>query len=464
VTWYPRRDAWGMSAGYEKDPQQRGFNRAVDAGCLYCHAGRVETVGGERLKVLEMAIGCERCHGPGELHVKERRAKVPVRPGHDDSIVDLRRLSRERQEDVCAQCHLSTAADVAVRGRGKADFRPGMQASDFFVSYRIDRQDLPITVSGQVEQMRLSRCYVESKTMTCVTCHDPHPRAQKADKVARYRGVCLACHESKPCKEPREARLAKEPRDYCVTCHMPRGPTDIPHFSFTHHRVGKHAGKPSNRLAESDQLVPVGDVSHLPEHERRRLLGLANDVFAVKLAGGLDDETRDDPAHRALARTFRRRARALLEEVRSGGLRDADVEDFLSRSHWRRDPERCIEHAELALKSRPISPATRRSALYHLATSHFDQGRHERAFPHLEELVKIERNEITLMLLAICHQKKGDLDQAVRLIKRAIVAAPDRADLHEYLASVYRDQGKAEDARRHEKRARLLRRKVPQPG
>ena len=52
------------------------------------------------------------------------------------------------------------------------------------------------------------------------------------------------------------------------------------------------------------------------------------------------------------------------------------------------------------------------------------------AFPYLEELVKLERSEISLMLLAICHQKKGNLPETVRLINEAILAAPDRADLH----------------------------------
>ena len=51
--------------------------------------------------------------------------------------------------------------------------------------------------------------------------------------------------------------------------------------------------------------------------------------------------------------------------------------------------------------------------------------------------MKLERNEISLMLLGICHQKKGDLDEAVRLIHEAIRTSPDRADLHEYLAKIY---------------------------
>jgi tetratricopeptide (TPR) repeat protein len=154
----------------------------------------------------------------------------------------------------------------------------------------------------------------------------------------------------------------------------------------------------------------------------------------------------------------------ILEEVRSRGLRDPAIEEFFSRLNWRTNPELCIEHAESALQSQHVSLAIRKSALYKLATSHFDQGRYDRAFPYLEELAKSERSEISLMLLGICHQKKGNLPEALRLIKEAILAAPDRADLHIYLASIYRARGESKEAERHLQRAKLLRLKVPQPG
>ena len=465
VTWYPRRKVWGMSAGYEKDPHQPGFTRAIDVGCLYCHAGQVDTVGGaaERLHVTEMAIGCERCHGAGALHVKERNAGLPIQGSFDDSIVNLRHLARAQQEDVCSQCHLSALADVAVRGRSKVDFRPGRRMSDFVVSYRIDRPDPAMTVSGQIQQMRLSRCYVQSKTMTCTTCHDPHSRPEEATKVLHFRNKCLSCHTTESCKLPAKVRAAKEPQDNCVICHMPRGPTDIPHFSFTHHRIGIHAAKPNNKLSETDRLVPIADVSYFPEHERLRLLGLANDTFASKLAGGLDDETRYDPLHRALAKVFHERARLQLEDVRARGLRDPETEAFFCRLYWRRDPERCIEHGEAALALESIAPATRKSVLDQLASSHFDLRQYDRALPYLQELVKIERSEMSLMPLAICEEKRGNTAEAVRLINAAIRVAPDRADLHERLASIYRKLGRSEEAEQHVQRAKLLRQKVPQP-
>jgi hypothetical protein len=467
VTWYPRLNKWGMSAGFEKDPLQHGFTREVSWGCTNCHAGRVQMVDGaaNKLHVEQKSISCERCHGPGELHVREREAKLPIKGGIDDSIVNVRHLSRERQEDVCSQCHLSGAADIEVRGRSMADYRPGLRISDFRVSYRVDREATRMTVSGQIEQMRLSRCYIESETMTCATCHNPHSRPDESDRVAHFRNKCLECHSTESCGVSLDTRITQQPDDNCVTCHMPRGPTDIPHLSFTHHRIGIHAEDEAtkSRVEAEDQLVAVSDISFLPEQEQQRLLGLANEMFAGRVAGGLDDDSTDDDANAALGEAFRRRATQILGDVRAQGLTDPEVETFFSTLHWRQNPSYCIAHAEAALRSSHIPPVNRASALHHLATSHFDQRNFEKALSYLEELVKVDRDEIALMLLGICYQNLGKNEEALSLFERAVQAAPQSADLRGYLGSVYQRMGRDEDAAQQTKLAELLSRKVPQP-
>jgi len=467
MTWYPRLNKWGMSAGFEKDPLQHGFTREVAWGCTHCHAGRVKMVNGaaKKLRVEHKSISCERCHGPGELHVREREAKLPIKGEIDHSIVNVRHLSRERQEDVCSQCHLSGAADIEVRGRSMADFRPGLRMSDFRVSYRVDREATRMTVSGQIEQMRLSRCYIESATMTCATCHNPHARPDDSEKVAHFRNRCLECHSTESCGVQTNARIRQQPDDNCVTCHMPRGPTDIPHLSFTHHRIGIHAddGATKARVEPDDQLTAVSDVSFLPDHERQRLLGLANEAFAARVAGGLDDDSTDDDANAALGDVFRKRATAILSDVRAQGLTDPEVEVFFSTIHWRQNPAYCIAHAETALRSPQISPTTRTSALHHLATSHFDQRNYLKALPYLEALVEVDRDEIALMLLGICYQNTGRQDAALPLFERAVQAAPQSADLRRYLGSVYQRMGRVEDAVEQRDVAELLSRTVPQP-
>ena len=87
ITRYVQRERWDLSPGFEK--RNLHFERPVDANCLYCHANRVENVAGtlnryERPIFQGYAIGCERCHGPGELHVQ----RPTIVDGRDVTIVN----------------------------------------------------------------------------------------------------------------------------------------------------------------------------------------------------------------------------------------------------------------------------------------------------------------------------------------------------------------------------------------
>src|SRR5262249_23934890 len=45
ITWYASRKRWDLSPGYDS-ANHFGFERPVNEGCLACHTGRVEPVGG----------------------------------------------------------------------------------------------------------------------------------------------------------------------------------------------------------------------------------------------------------------------------------------------------------------------------------------------------------------------------------------------------------------------------------
>ena len=79
ATWYSAKKKWDMSPGYT-NAEQIGFERATGEGCLNCHAGRAVAVDGSlhRMKVIEAAISCERCHGPGSLHAARHRDAGPA--------------------------------------------------------------------------------------------------------------------------------------------------------------------------------------------------------------------------------------------------------------------------------------------------------------------------------------------------------------------------------------------------
>src|SRR5262249_10282111 len=105
VSYYAARQAWGMSPGYD-GPGNTGFERSIGTQCLACHVGRFDLLekSAHRYKIIEPAIGCERCHGPGSLHVSRRAAadRKPIPDGAEDlTIVNPRRLARELCEAVC---------------------------------------------------------------------------------------------------------------------------------------------------------------------------------------------------------------------------------------------------------------------------------------------------------------------------------------------------------------------------
>src|SRR5207248_3744470 len=105
ISWYAHQRRWDLAPGYEK--QNPHFDRPVVSTCLYCHANRVEPVAGTINRYQPPifrghAIGCERCHGPGELHVR----RPTVVAGRDRTIVNPAALEASLRDAVCEQCHL----------------------------------------------------------------------------------------------------------------------------------------------------------------------------------------------------------------------------------------------------------------------------------------------------------------------------------------------------------------------
>ncbi len=237
ISWYSQKNRWDISPGY--DVKNLHFDRPIAPSCLFCHANRAEPVAHTMNRYEPPvfrgdAIGCERCHGPGELHARQPE----LVDGRDLTIVNPRHLEPALRDAVCEQCHLQGDQRVDRLGREPFDYRPGLPSIEFFAVYgRTEQQQTKFV--GQVEQMKRSRCYGESQgRLSCTSCHDPHQVPSPTERVAYFRGQCLACHEPQGCSLPEESRLAKSPDDSCIQCHMPRfKKTDIIHVATTDHRI-----------------------------------------------------------------------------------------------------------------------------------------------------------------------------------------------------------------------------------
>lgn len=460
VTWYARKEAWGLSPGYES--YNSGFERPTEIRCIECHVGRVEPSDGamHRLAIHDMTIGCERCHGPGSLH-KEKHLAATLSDAdrdaeHDFTIVHPGKLDRERSEAICAQCHLHSDATINVRGRTLADFRPGLQLTDFQVSFSLMQDDKPMEVVGHMEQMRLSACHIQTETLTCTTCHDPHQSLAPAEAVTWYRNRCLDCHGEESCGVEKPIRLVQQSDDNCVACHMPRVSTDIPHFAFTHHRIGIHAEEQSSSGGETRaseiQLIPVGDVSHLPAAERQRLEGLAFHELS---------EMAQDPDS---GRKYARRAMRLLNDLKERGMSDSDVDAALSRMLLPSDRMRARELAAEVLEDALAEPDRRATALYIRGSTAFEEGRPDDARDLLRELTQIRHHGQVWHMLSVCELQRGDITAAREAAETAVRLSPQSVEALLQLARVYDRSGERNRALDVAKRAGQIEAAQPELG
>jgi len=241
ITYYTQEEKWDMAPGFEEENLR--FERLLASECITCHNHLPEQVAGSLNKFAEMPQGieCERCHGPGAIHVEKKLAGEVIDTSRfiDYSIVNPSDLPRAAQMDLCQRCHLQ---GVAVLNEGKSfyDFKPGMQLNEVLNVFlpRYTNSHEKFIMASQADRLRLSECYQQSD-MTCLTCHNPHKSVAVTGK-AHFNNKCQSCHNA---PEPTCALSAEEQAvesDGCVGCHMPKsGSIDIPHVNITDHYIGK---------------------------------------------------------------------------------------------------------------------------------------------------------------------------------------------------------------------------------
>ncbi|MDA0206434.1 MAG: hypothetical protein O3A53_06820 [Acidobacteria bacterium] len=147
VGWYAENGGFlAMSPGFDS-ANHRGFRREIGFDCFGCHNGlsTFERGTDDRRRDplfpgnLDRGIDCQRCHGPGLAHV-EAASKGSDPALLRAAIFNPSHASRDRQIEVCMQCHLETTSRLlphAVErfGRGAYSYRPGEPLSDFILHF-----------------------------------------------------------------------------------------------------------------------------------------------------------------------------------------------------------------------------------------------------------------------------------------------------------------------------------------
>ncbi len=256
VTWYAQSGALAMSPGYE-DANHPGVERRVRRECMFCHNAYPQVdVGSDQPgqpdlfpSDLPHGIGCQRCHGPGEAHLRAVLTGAGLDAVHA-AIVNPARLDWPARNDVCFQCHLLPAVEaIGPRrvGRGDYSFRPGERLSAYLLHVDIDDATQATQQRFQINhhayRLQQSDCFRKSDgRMGCVSCHDPHVRRVGTGAVDWYRAKCLGCHEDldRAHGQAADASLAGADARNCANCHMPqRRSQDVVEVTMTDHRIAR---------------------------------------------------------------------------------------------------------------------------------------------------------------------------------------------------------------------------------
>lgn len=238
AVWLHPLNRWGH-ASY--NPHGSGdFSRETTTRCVECHNTFFEHVPGTaneyKKETVVLGVTCERCHGPGREHIdfRTRHKGAAV----DSSAVHPGRLARERQIEVCTQCHAN-----ATKARGPAfAYRPGEPLEVYFRT-AVTRHPEEDHVANQIKYLRQSKCFQKSDSLTCVTCHDPHRPAD----AAAARESCLQCHQPDACTD--RPKLPNAVREDCVGCHMPRRVWMNVHFHTDEDRYVPPVRRTQHRIA-----------------------------------------------------------------------------------------------------------------------------------------------------------------------------------------------------------------------
>lgn len=256
-TYYTQDGHLDFPPGFDNGKNTR-FSRQIGLECMSCHNGMSDFVLGSENKFTKVARGidCERCHGPGELHVQQFRngERTDTSKFIDYTIVNPKDLSPKLQFDLCSRCHLQGNM-VLKEGKHFYDFKPGMELTevlDVFLPKYTDSDDKFIMAS-HVDRLKMSNCFTASEDLTCLTCHNPHVSVKKTSQDV-FNSACLSCHQShnsKMCSSPDGQKEGSS----CISCHMPKsGSSDIPHVRITDHKIGIRNKTKTNSDVEGEFL------------------------------------------------------------------------------------------------------------------------------------------------------------------------------------------------------------------
>jgi Tfp pilus assembly protein PilF len=456
ISWYSEQGGyWAMTPGYDGH-DQKDMHGIVSKECIFCHDAYPQrepaAIEASQEPVftrdLPQGIDCQRCHGPGAQHERA----VAAHPADEDlarnTIVNPGRLSRERQLDVCMECHLSTSAsqdkNISLRpGRDVFSYRPGEPLGDYKLYFDTpappNKQSFPIADAAY--RLRMSACF-RSSQMTCLTCHDPHDQIHGSEATQHYIEACDGCHRSV------KHAVALPAGENCLTCHMPkrRGETAI-HTILTDHYIQRN--RPPGNL-----LAPVS-----PRSQPQLVLGklaLYYPAAFTDQSASLDLDTAivasqpDAESLNKLGQDIRRLSPAQASYYAALG------EGYIATG----EPQHAVAWLQTAVDRNPQS----HDIAGELAEALLAAGDLAKAQQTLEGITATGLPNARLLTnLANIYARQGDLTKAEATLRRSLAIDPELAQTYNLMGSIKERAGDSASAETYYAEAVRYRPDFPEP-
>lgn len=427
VSWYTENSgSWFMSPSFDR-VDQLDMHGTIAPVCVFCHTGYPMVTGesetgsyDEQILPAKLAEGidCQRCHGPGAAHVAAASSGKADMAAIRSKIINPAHLSRERQLEVCMECHLETSAHhvpSAIRNYGRAlySFRPGEALGDYKLYFERPKDPKvdDYETAHAAYELPKSACFRNSQ-MTCLTCHDPHdiPRGEEARK--EYTGVCEGCH-----KLVNHKGVVMKTGSDCLTCHMPKRRTEgSVRVVLTDHYIQRNrptrdllAPFPEKNLPEDRTPVEIyypKPAAQNPQTELYLAVAQVNDqgIDGIgHLQAVLDKQRPKWPEpYIALGRAYAH-----------AGKNDAAISNY-----------------EAALQRRPED----REALLAMSAALLAANQFDRTVSTLQDAIKhYPQDEALLTNLGNAYLRQGKVTEAQEALSRAVSANPEHPDAHNLL-------------------------------
>ena len=228
-------DILGMATEFASDYDSR--DQIFNHGCGQCHAtgydvGYDPDADRYDSTMLEGAVACESCHGPGSVHAQWHREG-----GGGLKYVKPARLIHPREDldatqvlESCGRCHYLHDWKYAI------DDDPLVSHHDIAISRNMDRAGFfadgrlsGLNYHGSTQSQ--SACYLKGK-MSCLDCHRMHGGEKFAMKWQENDDAqCAQCHQT-VIGQGKEHTFHDD--IHCVDCHMPKLLTGVLHFARDH--------------------------------------------------------------------------------------------------------------------------------------------------------------------------------------------------------------------------------------